>query len=156
MNRLALDWEAAVGLWKMVSRDRVQLVAHAESEAGIRLRLADAQHQPLGGGAVGRAFAAAEGVDDSELAQRYAPVRWQRALSMDEYIRQIAASRSTGFAIDEELTRRGVLTVAVAMTDIASGLCYSASILSGSHAKAEVETLGAELINLRDAVAAEH
>src|SRR5690606_4530086 len=54
MTRFAQATDAAVGLWKIVSRDRMQLAAHAESEAGMRLRLADAQRQPLGGGAAGR------------------------------------------------------------------------------------------------------
>ncbi|KAB2852406.1 MAG: helix-turn-helix domain-containing protein, partial [Sphingopyxis terrae] len=50
MLRFAQRSEAAVGLWAAVSRERMQLLAHAESDAGMRLRLADEQRQPLGGG----------------------------------------------------------------------------------------------------------
>src|SRR3546814_2949736 len=54
MARFAQQSEAAMGLWKIVSRDRIQLTARAESDAATRLSLADDQRQPLGGGAAGR------------------------------------------------------------------------------------------------------
>ena len=38
MLRFAQRSEAAVGLWAAVSRERMQLLAHAESDAGMRLQ----------------------------------------------------------------------------------------------------------------------
>lgn len=150
MTRFAQASEAAVGLWKIVSRDRMQLAAQAESEAGMRLRLADAQRQPLGGGAAGRAIAAAQGVDDAELARRHAPVRWQAELPFEAYARQVRDAAGKGFAVDQGYAHRGVCTVAVGLVDIAPGFCLSASIFAGSRGEAGVEALGTGLIALRD------
>lgn len=144
--------EAAMGLWKIVSRDRMQLVARAESDAGMRLSLADDQRQPLGGGAAGRAIAAAQAADDAELARRYAAVRWQADLPFETYRRQIAEAAAKGFAVDQGYTHRGVCTVATGITEIAPGFCLSASIVAGSRSDAGVETLGAELLILRSDV----
>jgi len=152
MARFAQDNEAAVGLWRIASRERMQLVAHAESDAGMRLSLADDQRQPLGGGAAGRALAAAQGVDASELRRRFAPVRWQAELPFATYESQVRDARVRGFAIDDGFAHRGVVTVATGIAERAPGFCLSASIVAGSRSAAEVETLGAALVGVRTAL----
>lgn len=153
MTQFAQDSDAAVGLWKVASRDRMQLVAHAESDAGMRLRLADAQRQPLGGGAAGRALAAAQGVDDVELARRHAPVRWQADLPFDAYAREVREAAQRGFSVDQGFAHRGVCTVAVGIAGVKPGFCLSASILAGARSDAAVDRLGRALMELRAALA---
>lgn len=145
MVELAQSFDAAVGLWKMVSRERTRLIARAESDAGMRLHLADDQRQPLGGGAVGRALAAMQGVDDTELARRYAAVRWQADLPLETYIAQVREAARRGFALDEGFAHRGVCTVAVGIAGAAPGFCMSASILAGSRSGEDIAALGAGL-----------
>lgn len=149
MAHFAQKAEAAVGLWKIVSRDRMQLVVRAESDAGMRLSLADDQRQPLGGGAAGRAIAAAQAASDIEIARRFAPVRWQAELPFETYMRQIGEAKARGFAIDQGYTHRGVCTVAAGIADIPPGFCLSASIVAGSRSASEIEALGGELLALR-------
>lgn len=150
MAAFAQSTEAAVGLWKIVSRDRMQLAVRAESDAGMRLSLADDQRQPLGSGAAGRAIAAVQGVSEAELARRYAPVRWQADLPFDTYARQVHEAAARGYAIDQGYTHRGVWTVAGGMTGIAPGYCLSASVVAGSRSEGEIEALGLALLALRD------
>lgn len=152
MEQFAQASDAAVGLWTVASRDRMRLIAHAESDAGMRLRLADEQRQPLGGGAAGRAIAAAQGVDADELARRHAPVRWQADLPFDLYARQVRDAARRGFAVDQGYAHRGVCTVAVGIAEVVPGFCLSASILAGSRSGAEVDALGRDLIALRAAL----
>jgi DNA-binding IclR family transcriptional regulator len=155
MIRFAEASDTAVGLWKVASRERLHLVVHGESKAGMRLRLADAQRQPLGGGAVGRALAAAEGVGEAELARRFAPVRWQAALSFDDYAAQVRRAAEDGHAIDRGFAHRGIVTVAVAMLNIAPGFVLSASAFAESRGDAEAAALGAALRDLRRALVGE-
>lgn len=150
MARFAQSAEAAVGLWRIVSRDRMQLAVHAESDAGMRLSLADDQRQPLGSGAAGRAIAAVQGVGEAELARRHAPVRWQADLSFETYARQVDDATARGFAVDQGFAHRGVCTVATGIAGIAPGFCLSASIVAGSRSDPEIDALGAALIALRD------
>ena len=150
MARFARATETALGLWKIVSRDRMQLVAHARSGSGMHLSLADNQRQPLGGGAAGRAIAAEQGVDEAELARRHALVRWQADLPLDAYIGEVRAAERKGFAIDEGFAHRGVCTVATAIAGIAPGFGISASFLAGSRSEVEVDALGGALKRLRD------
>ncbi len=150
MAAFAQATEAAVGLWKIVSRDRMQLAVRAESDAGMRLSLADDQRQPLGSGAAGRAIAAVQGVGEAELARRYAPVRWQANLPFETYVRQVHEAAARGYAIDQGYTHRGVWTVAAGTTGIAPGFCLSASVVAGSQSDTGIAALGAKLILLRD------
>lgn len=155
MTQFAQSFDAAVGLWKMVSRERTGLIARAESDAGMRLHLADAQRQPLGGGAVGRALAAAQGIDGAELRRRFAPVRWQADLPFETYAEQVREAGRKGFAIDQGFAHRGVCTVAVGLgaVGLGAGFCLSASVLAVSRSAAEVEGLGTELLRLGAALA---
>ncbi|WP_432767912.1 MAG: helix-turn-helix domain-containing protein [Sphingopyxis sp.] len=153
MEAFAQATEAAVGLWKIVSRDRMQLAVRAESDAGMRLSLADGQRQPLGSGAAGRAIAAIQRATDAEMARRFAPVRWQSALSFETYARQVADAAVRGYAIDQGFTHRGVWTVAAGVPGVAPGYCLSASIVAGSRSEAEIAALGTALIALRDELA---
>lgn len=148
MVRFAEASDAAVGLWKVASPERLRLVVHTESKAGMRLRLADAQRQPLGGGAVGRALAAAQHVDAAELARRFAPVRWQAELSFAAYADQVRHAAKTGYAIDRGFAHRGVVTVAAAIADMRPGFALSASIFAESRSDDDVAALGAALCDL--------
>lgn len=150
MARFARATETAIGLWKVVSRDRMQLVAHSRSESGMHLSLSDNQRQPIGGGAAGRAIAAEQGVDEIELARRHALVRWQSDLPLQAYVGQVRAAAQKGFAIDQGFAHRGVGTVAVGIAGMAPGFAISASFLAGSRSDAEIDALGVTLMDLRD------
>lgn len=149
MAQFAQSAEAAMGLWKMVSNERMQLVAHAECDAGMRLKLAEAQRQPLGAGAAGRALAAAQNVDAAELERRFAKVRWQVDLPFGTYVDQIIEAKAAGYAIDEGFAHRGVCTVAAGIPDVAPGFSLSISFLAGTRSPDEVHSLGTDLVRLR-------
>ncbi|MDK2760904.1 MAG: helix-turn-helix domain-containing protein [Sphingopyxis sp.] len=151
--QFAQSHEAAVGLWKIVSRDRMQLAVRGESNAAMRLTLADDQRQPLGGGAAGRAIAAAQAIDATEVARRFAAVRWQTDLSLETYATQVADAAAKGFAVDRGDTHRGVDTAATALPGIAPGFCITASFFAGSRTNREIDALGAALTALGDAMA---
>jgi DNA-binding IclR family transcriptional regulator len=152
MDRFAQRSEAAVGLWRAASRDRMQLLAHAESDAGMRLRLADEQRQPLGGGAAGRALAAIHGLDDKELKRRFAQVRWQTKLTFETYASQVREAAVRGYAVDVGHAHRGVATAAVGLGGDYEDFCLSASVVSGADGGAEIVDLGEGLVDLRTAL----
>jgi DNA-binding IclR family transcriptional regulator len=152
LDSLSEASDAAIGLWKITSRDRVQLIAQAETKGGVRLRLDEGQRQPLGSGAVGRAFAAAEQVDRAELKLRFAPVRWQVPLPFAEYEAQVARASRYGYAVDRDLSYRGISSIAVPLTDLPPGFCLSASLVSGSRNDTELAVLAGDMLRVRDEI----
>lgn len=136
-------------LWKIVPRDRLRLVSHPESNAGMRLRLADAQRQSPGGGASGGHWRDAQGAEKVELERRFAAMRWQVALALDDYAAQVRRSADKGFAVDQGFTHLGICTIAVPIIDVPPGFCLSASMLAGSRDDSGIDASGADLIQLR-------
>ncbi|NIJ35460.1 DNA-binding IclR family transcriptional regulator [Sphingopyxis panaciterrae] len=148
LARFAQAHEATVGLWQKMSRDRMQLVAHAESDAVLRIHLARGQRQPLGGGAVGRAMAAASPPGPDEIARLFGAVRWQRPISFDAYVEQVEAAARAGYAMDDGYTHIGICTLATVVPDREDEFCASVSVFAGARPAAEVAALGRALVEL--------
>lgn len=149
MAQFARDFSATVGLWKVAPGSRLRLIAHVENDAPMRIQLADGQRQPLGGGAVGRALAAAQGIDDTELARRFSEVRWQQPMPLRKYIEDVRQAELRGYAVDDGTAVSGVCSVAVAMPDMSPGFCISASTFSGSVSPHAIELAGQQLATLK-------
>jgi DNA-binding IclR family transcriptional regulator len=77
LARFAAAHDATAGLWQVQAGERLSLIALGESGAETRIHMVEGQRQPLGGGAAGRALAAAEALGRDDLAARFARVRWR-------------------------------------------------------------------------------
>jgi DNA-binding IclR family transcriptional regulator len=126
----------------------MQLVAHAESNAVLRIHLARGQRQPLGSGAVGRAIAAAQGPGPEEIARRFAAVRWQKAMSLAAYAEQVELAARAGLALDDGYTHIGICTIATVVPQLKPEFCVSASFFAGARSTADVAALGKALAEL--------
>ncbi|MBU6267277.1 MAG: helix-turn-helix domain-containing protein [Sphingomonadales bacterium] len=148
MVRFARRHATTCGLWKVVPGNRLRLIAHAQSDAPMRIQLADGQRQPLGGGAVGRALAAAQGLDDAALTALFAGLRWQQPVSLARYVAEVGEARERGFAMDDGAAFAGVCSVAVALPEPFAEFAVSASVFSGALTPVEVTALGRELADM--------
>lgn len=148
MARLAREQSATIGLWMVAPGRRLLLVGHVESDAAMRIQLADGQRQPLGSGAVGRALAAAQRVDDVELARRHAEVRWATPFPLARYIEEIRSASKQGFAIDDGKGFAGVCSVAAAIPSPQPRFLISASVFAGSRENVEIAALGHALTQI--------
>jgi len=154
MARFAQAHEVTAGLWQVASRDRLQLVAHAESKAVLRIHLAQGQRQPLGGGAVGRAIAAAQAPGEEEVMRRFAAVRWERAIAFADYREQVELAGRAGFAVDDGFTHIGICTLAAAIPGRGAEYCLSASCFAGVRKAADLAALGRALVDLAETAVA--
>ena len=148
MQPLAEANEAAVGLWRVGRRDRLTLIALAESESATRIHMAIGQRQPAGAGASGRALLAATGHDQPRIASAFAQVRWPVAVDFSQYEAQVALARQRGFATDLGQLNPGIDTVAAACPQPDGDVRFvvSASMFSNRHSDAALDTIGAALI----------
>ncbi|WBH15632.1 IclR family transcriptional regulator domain-containing protein [Sphingomonas radiodurans] len=154
LAKLARTLEAPVGLWRVVPRERLQLVALGESKAPTRIHMAIGQRQPIGGGATGRALAAAQRLDERAVAARFAAVRWESPLDLETYRRQIMDAARDGYAVDDRFGHAGVRSVAVVVVGAEPALCLSASFFADVALRwtlaavgEQLKALGAELID---------
>lgn len=130
LDRLARTLDAPVGLWCVVPRERLQLIALGESGAATRIHMQVGQRQPIGGGATGRALAAAQGVDPARLETRFTAVRWERPLEFALYLQQVSDAAQAGYAVDDRYGHAGVRSIAVAVPRTDPALCLSVSFFA--------------------------
>lgn len=153
MARFAQDHQVTIGLWQLAAKERLQLVAHAESDAVMVIRLANHQRQPLGSGAVGRAMAAAQMPPADEVQRRFGAVRWQKDISFSEYHAQIRSAMAQGFAIDNGYAHVGITSVAAAIA-ANPNFCLSVSFFAGARSGEAIAELGVKLKDLAACAAA--
>ncbi|MEZ5710410.1 MAG: IclR family transcriptional regulator [Blastomonas sp.] len=147
MQALAERQDAAIGLWRTMSADRLTLIALAESESATRIHMTVGQRQPIGSGATGRAVLAASGADDAVLARAHGEVRWPRPLTLDQYLGQVAEARAKGYAVDREWLNPGITTVAAAIPNPDGPVRYglSCSAFSGMLGSEAIASLGRQM-----------
>ncbi len=150
MEALAKSQDAAIGLWRLVGGERLQLEALTESGAVTRIHMVIGQRQPFGGGATGRALAASEALPPDQLQERYRAVRWAKPLSFSDYADQVSEAAARGYAVDNGFGHAGVCSIGVALPPRADGprFCLSASVFAGSRTAHEVAALGSALAGL--------
>lgn len=146
MAVLAERHDAAVGLWRLAPRERLVLLALAESEAATRIHMMVGQRQPAAAGATGRAVLAARKLSDAAISAAYAGMRWQIAPSGAEYLAQVRAAECDGFASDVDQINRGIATVAATIVDAVGAVRFvlSASMFAGRDAAA-LDRVGADI-----------
>ena len=149
MRSFAETHDCLVGLWEAISPRRFALVAMGESEASTRIHMVIGQRQPIGGGSIGRALAAADSVGEAELRRRFNEVRWQQPLAFETYAAQVARAARVGFALDDGFGHAGICSVGSAVPGSgAPRLCVTASIFARSRDTTAIETLGHALVEL--------
>lgn len=146
MKLLAERHHAAVGLWRLAPRERLVLLALAESEEATRIHMMVGQRQPAAAGATGRAVLAARQLSDAAIHAAYAGMRWQNAPSGSEFLAQVRAAERDGFASDIDQINRGIATVAATIVDAAGAVRFvlSASMFAGRDAAAH-DLVGADV-----------
>ncbi|MDP3905833.1 helix-turn-helix domain-containing protein [Novosphingobium sp.] len=155
LDRFAQGHDATTGLWRLDRRERLELVALGESTSSTRIHMAVGQRQPIGGGSTGRALAAAQRIDEGELARRYGALRWQRPLDFPAYAVQVGAAVASGYAVDDGFGHAGICSIACIVPGEPIAFCLSTSIFAGSREGEHIRALGRALRELAAAIGTE-
>ena len=133
MQHLADRFDAAIGLWRVADQRRLLLVALAESEAATRIHMSVGQRQPWGAGSTGRVFLVEHNASEAEIRAAFAAIRWPGRITSDDFVTQVAATRTCGYALDDQSLNTGISTVAAIIPahEGATSYCLSASMFAG-------------------------
>jgi DNA-binding IclR family transcriptional regulator len=117
LERLALNYETLILLWRVSQDNRLVLIDRAHSQTAVRVEIKLGYRMPLLAGAIGRCVAATLDVPSSELRRRFAIPRWQTRLSFDDFEKQVSEARRRGWALDDGHLFRGLTSVAALVMD---------------------------------------
>lgn len=111
LQQIAERTNCLVGLWQTID-GRMELIKRAVSDSPMRLDMQIHQTLPPFAGAVGRAWAAAEGLTDERLREGFESIRWEGPIDAARYVAEVRMARAVGYAIDEGALHPGVVTIA--------------------------------------------
>jgi DNA-binding IclR family transcriptional regulator len=117
LERLALNYETLILLWRVTEDNRLVLIDRAHSLTAVRVEIKLGYRMPLLAGAIGRCVAATFDVPSSELRRRFAVPRWQTPLSFTDFEKQVSETRCRGWALDDGYLFRGLTSVAALVAD---------------------------------------
>lgn len=147
LERLAAAWRVSMTAWLRVSDTRVVLVDRAQAPSTIQIHMRVGHRLPLLVGALGRCMAAYSGLSEDELRRQYAEIRQDHPVAFEQFLKEVAEVRETGFAVDRDGFERGITTVSSVVLD-ADGYPYLAISAIGLTAQCggdTVASIGAEL-----------
>ena len=156
LERLALNYETLILLWRVTDDNHLVLIDRAHSQAAIRVEIGIGYRLPLLAGAIGRCAAAALGLPSAELRRRFAALRWQSPPSFSAYQDEVALAEERGWALDDGQLYRGLTTVAAVITDDQGRPRFGTSGVSiaGQQAPDRLEQLGCDLAKVAALVGA--
>jgi len=149
LERLALNYETLVLLWRVTDDNHLVLIDRAHSQAAIRVEIGVGYRLPLFAGAIGRCAAAAMRLPEAEL-------RWQVPPTFAAYQAEVAQASERGWALDDGQLYRGLTTVAAVIADDQGRPRFGASGVSiaGQQAPDRLARLGDDLSNVAALVGA--
>ncbi|MGE3594137.1 MAG: IclR family transcriptional regulator [Dehalococcoidia bacterium] len=112
LERIASSHRVTVTLWQRVGADRVVLVDRVDAVAAVRVHMTIGQRLPLLVGALGRCFAAFDGLPRDKVRRAFDAIRWDSPPDFESYWTDVALTRERGYAIDRDSFVRGITTVA--------------------------------------------
>jgi DNA-binding IclR family transcriptional regulator len=147
LHAFADQHQATVALWQMTVSERLVVIGLAECAMTTRIHMTLGQRLPMLAGAAGRSVASAMQISETEIAQRFAPLRWDNPPSLKTYLRQVKEARERGWALDDGAFIAGVTSVSVPIMDRHANPAFviTASLFRGQRREAETTRIGAEL-----------
>ena len=154
LERLALNYETLILLWRVTDDNHLVLVDRAHSRTALRVEISIGYRLPILAGAIGRCVAAALPVTATELHRRFASLHWQAPLTFAAYQNQVAAVRELGWGIDDGHLYRGITSVAALLTDSEKRprFGFSGVSIAGQQTPKRLDDLGRDLKDLASLV----
>jgi len=150
LERLALNYETLILLWRVTDDNHLVLIDRAHSPTAIRVEIGMGYRLPLLAGAIGRCVAAELHLPAAELRRRFAGLRWQTPLGFAEYQKQVARTREVGWALDDGTLFHGLAVVAALVVDgeRRPRFGFSGVSISGQQSNERLAALGRDLKDL--------
>ena len=144
LAELADEFEATCTFWRLISDERILLIALEASDRAPTLRIRIGQRRPTMLGANGRTIMAALSTPRQDLQTKFKELRWEEPITFEEYMRQLEAARKAGWALDAGVLMRGMTSIASAVVDRGGEPRFTVAVtlLGGPHEKAFLKQIG--------------
>jgi len=143
LREVAIEFDAAIGLWRLQDRKRLVMVGAVQSDRQTRIHMSLGQRVPTVAGAIGCCVAANLDMSNDEIAAGLEASRWQSRPSLDEFLRLVEQARRFGWSIDVGKWLHGLTNVAAPVVNSNGKFVFgiTATTLVGQHDHITVQTM---------------
>jgi DNA-binding IclR family transcriptional regulator len=111
MDQIGRDFGVTVAGMHIVGLQHIVAVAASRSRSSVQLSIQIGSRFPALISATGRCVAAFGGHSEAELATRFQGLRWDRPLTFERWMAEVAQTRAQGFAVDDGNYMSGLTVV---------------------------------------------
>lgn len=146
---LAKRFSCTASFWRL-TQQRLVLVSSVRGAAALNVHLDPGQRLPALIGAMGRCIAGDLLSDRPRIESAFRELNWQNPPSFRTFLREAAAAKEDGWAIDIDNYMRGLTIIAAPLRGRDGKICYCIAniVLSGSRPRSELDRLGAATATL--------
>ncbi|MCC5861793.1 MAG: helix-turn-helix domain-containing protein [Gammaproteobacteria bacterium] len=126
MSELAAEFRVTMTLWRRIAH-RIVLIGAESSPSDLSISMSEGQRLPVLMGATGRILAPRLGLSEPELRAEFDKIRWARALSFEQYWREVQTALKRGWAVDDGHFSNGIMTMAVPIFDARDHVSHTLS-----------------------------
>ena len=147
LTAIAQEHQVAIALWQITANQRIVLIDRFAAPNIVQAVISRSSRLPVFAGAVGRVYAARQGLTQAQTRKGFDSVRWQNAPAFETYWADVQAARDSGTAQDRGHLFRGLDIVAALSVDAAGvpRLGMSSITITGQQTDESLATVGAAL-----------
>ena len=116
LARIAHKYGVTATALEVDERERMVVVAMAQGSTILKIHVGIGSRFPAYISATGRCVAAQSGLSEAQLKQRFATLKWQSPPRFDDWMKDVAAARKHGVAVDAGNYITGFTVVAAPVT----------------------------------------
>ncbi|HYG41783.1 MAG TPA: helix-turn-helix domain-containing protein [Bordetella sp.] len=113
LQEYADRWKVTATIWQRQSLTRMELVAVASCQTAINVQMPIGQRLPILLGGMGRIMALQAGLDDATREAIFSGLRWDRPLTLAQFMAQARKAKRVGWGLDDGYMNRSVTALAV-------------------------------------------
>ncbi|MBE1236207.1 helix-turn-helix domain-containing protein [Phaeovibrio sulfidiphilus] len=155
LETLAAELGAPVVLWQITKDERIVAIDRVRPPRVVAVEIQLGWRLPACAGAVGRCFAGqCYSGSESAMRERFDAIRWDRALSWEEFREDALDSVSRGYGIDRSFLFAGMNIVGTLVRDANLTPRFGLSVMTlvGQMSERSLEHTGGMLVALRDRI----
>ncbi len=119
LSSIAQEHEVVIALWQITPQERIVLIDRFSAPKIVQAVIARNTRLPAFAGAVGRCFAATQGLTKAATRKGFDTVRWQQAPAFEDYWQDVLTARDVGYGQDRGQLFRGLDIIAAIARDAA-------------------------------------
>lgn len=150
LHDIARRYAVTAMLWQRTGPDKMILLSVATGEDAWRIQVQVGSRAPILQGSMGRLLITRAGLSPQQQRAGFDALKWDRAISFEEFMQQAEQARERGWASDEGYFNRSMISLSAPVVDRA-GHCdavITTAMFAGQHDEQRRTLIASEIMRV--------